>query len=782
MKTPKNLGKIITNVSFILLSLAMVIVVGGRIFAQSSAQIDISYGKQNDDTKITNLDTSYVDSNAALATFTQGQKCDRADNACVIKTTDNNRLFNAMFMAIGNPDAGSGETSNSSGTSSLFNTVGKMISWTYEKPAASGTYYVAEALDNIGLAPATYAQGYGYYALSPYLQIWRVFRNLAYIFFTVVVIVIGILILFRQRIGGQAAVTAQQALPRIVLALLLVTFSYAIAGFMIDLMYWIMYAFASFINVNNLGGATTSNELVNGGFGALFKMIFFGNFGSIWTTVSSLTGELFSGVGDAVLGVVGKFLGDVAGGIAGFLASFIVIIVLFTNLFRLLFILLKSYAIILLNVIFAPVNLMLTAIPGINTFKKWIMSIIANLSPFVVTFFMIAIMGVTNSVFGGTSSSSGQGFVPPYTLSPTSGSFTTSSIGTLVGLAIMLAMPQIVESVKKKLDGGGGFFSEVASAATDNFKKGQQTGKKVASGARAVAAPIAGGIWGMTNQQKLIERGELDPEAKGRTLRAVLIGGTRASQGNKDFKIRNAIGARVVAGLGGARTAVRQGAYGYVEPEYQGASVRNSSGQMESVANYLDETGTTRQDAIERLVNATDDVEREKILKDFGSAVAMSKVYRSHKYNSTDIKDGLSASDQKQWKKAIKDLNKRSAAVLGGNYSGTNIVAGSRMESTAQAAANLREKGQQEFKEKVNWAKQESLRKGGMGNSMLEQKKYDDSRAREADMTTWSQYVREAKAARGDASKTRWLNEYGKTLDGFENWRRTPSKIKPTEM
>ena len=45
--------------------------------------------------------------------------------------------------------------------------------------------------------------------------------------------------MFRQKVG-QTAITAQQTIPQIIMSLVLVTFSYAIAGFMIDLMYVLM--------------------------------------------------------------------------------------------------------------------------------------------------------------------------------------------------------------------------------------------------------------------------------------------------------------------------------------------------------------------------------------------------------------------------------------------------------------------------------------------------------------------------------------------------------------
>src|SRR3990172_12628792 len=55
-----------------------------------------------------------------------------------------------------------------------------------------------------------------------------------------VMIVIGFLIMFRRQIDPHTVISIQNALPRIVLTLILITFSYAIVGLLIDLMYVIL--------------------------------------------------------------------------------------------------------------------------------------------------------------------------------------------------------------------------------------------------------------------------------------------------------------------------------------------------------------------------------------------------------------------------------------------------------------------------------------------------------------------------------------------------------------
>jgi len=47
------------------------------------------------------------------------------------------------------------------------------------------------------------------------------------------------MIMFRIKINPQTAITIQLALPKLIITLLLITFSYAIAGFMIDIFYLI---------------------------------------------------------------------------------------------------------------------------------------------------------------------------------------------------------------------------------------------------------------------------------------------------------------------------------------------------------------------------------------------------------------------------------------------------------------------------------------------------------------------------------------------------------------
>jgi len=66
------------------------------------------------------------------------------------------------------------------------------------------------------------------------LEIWTRVRDASYILLVVATIIIGFLIMLRVPIGPRTAVTVQNSLPRIAISMLLITFSFLMAGLMLD--------------------------------------------------------------------------------------------------------------------------------------------------------------------------------------------------------------------------------------------------------------------------------------------------------------------------------------------------------------------------------------------------------------------------------------------------------------------------------------------------------------------------------------------------------------------
>lgn len=105
-----------------------------------------------------------------------------------------------------------------------------------KNPPASFYYIARDTLENAGFVPKTYAQGIGFNALSTFRPIWKAFRDLAYLLIVLVMTGVGFMIMF-QIGGGEKAASLQTALPKLVIALIAISMSYAIAGLFIDLMY-----------------------------------------------------------------------------------------------------------------------------------------------------------------------------------------------------------------------------------------------------------------------------------------------------------------------------------------------------------------------------------------------------------------------------------------------------------------------------------------------------------------------------------------------------------------
>lgn len=361
----------------------------------------------------------------------------------------------------------------------------KLISLMYANPIASSGTYVADIMDNMGIAKPAYAQGLGFAALDPILGLWKIFRNIAYIFFVVVFLVIGFMIMFRSKTGS-AAVSSQQAIPSIIVALITVTFSYAIAGFMIDLMYLTMFMIIGIFfdgSIPGLGAVNT--EIINY---------------NIWEIGTELIGTVTntSGNTDLVSNFVQAALGDgsgsqaastVFGFIGGLTLSLVMAVAVLIGIFKLFFELLKSYVMVTISVVISPIVLMMGAIPGHNPFGGWLKNIIGNLAAFP-TVLLVLVMYYQFS----SSTSSTAGFMPPFL----AGGGQAGMIGPVMGFAIILAMPEIVKEVKKKLgvtEGGFGFIQGAAVGALNarmgRIPSGLSVGKGLLGGAAIGAGALA---------------------------------------------------------------------------------------------------------------------------------------------------------------------------------------------------------------------------------------------------------------------------------------------------
>lgn len=302
----------------------------------------------------------------------------------------------------------------------------------YQTPPASTYAFVQDMGQTLGFMPKqAYAQGIGFSSLSPLLPLWKVFRNIAYALLAVVMMVVGFMVMFRKKIDPKTVVTVQNALPKIVVTLILITFSYAIVGLMIDLMYVVIYLLISLFTQAVPAAFTSQNVLndyMNGGLDQVRKTLWGG--GGAWSASKNIA-SLISTSSDAQVGI------------SALLWVFVGLGVTFVFL-RILILLLMSYIQIIISLLIAPLQFLLDAVPGGNGFPSWFKNFISNLMVFPITAGMLLIGNILMH-FGTQGESI---WIPPFL---NGANVTSQNISTLIGVGILLAIPNIAKSLKESL-------------------------------------------------------------------------------------------------------------------------------------------------------------------------------------------------------------------------------------------------------------------------------------------------------------------------------------------
>lgn len=256
------------------------------------------------------------------------------------------------------------------------------ISEVYKQKPASGIDSINSTLAKFDLAQPAKAAGYGFTSLSGIQLLWSASRNTAYLLMVVILIAAGFMIMFRVKINPQTVVSLQTMIPKLVITLLLVTFSYAIAGLVIDMIYVFIALFISLLNAAGVIHPTSLGNAIN-----LFTNThgewLIGYFLIPWVIIFGITGAitiLLSGsvVFAAIPGIIAVF-------------SIVAVVFLVWNLVKIWWMLMRTYITLVLLIAIGPWQIMLDLIPGQQGFGPWIRNIIANASVFVVVPIMFAL-------------------------------------------------------------------------------------------------------------------------------------------------------------------------------------------------------------------------------------------------------------------------------------------------------------------------------------------------------------------------------------------------------
>ena len=345
-----------------------------------------------------------------------------------------------------------------------------------ENRQISGVNYVRSKLANLNVIPQASAQGVGFYALGPIQYIWKTIRNIMYGFFVIIIIIFAFMIMFRTKISPQSVVTVQSALPKIIITLILVTFSYAIAGFLLDLMYVVFGLLALiFLNMGFFQGASwqtifnllTIGPGVEGPSGILGWFIGYA-LPFVRALVSVGWNQMSTGY-SAIILIIGIFI------IIG------VLVWLFLTLIRVFILLIKTYLTVLISVIFAPFLIGFGALLPTGGFSSWMKGIVSNLLiyPMVAALLMMSIMflgatypgvrteiaafldlpfpGIVNPFVNPDGSTTGiQYWYPPLTFGVQSGSWDPlPTLWLLASLGILALIPNVANMIKSLMAGKG---------------------------------------------------------------------------------------------------------------------------------------------------------------------------------------------------------------------------------------------------------------------------------------------------------------------------------------
>lgn len=296
--------------------------------------------------------------------------------------------------------------------------VGDLITVTFTPPVHIYDYtnYLAS---NFGFSKSAHAQSTGFEGLRPIMHIWSAFRDFIYIFFIFGFVFVGIGIMLRIKIDPRAVMTIQNQIPKIIIGIVLVTFSYAIVGFLIDLMWILIYLLINIfsgidknlipqnlynlkVNVINFYGSNMGLFSFPWDVGRAFGEIIYsflensGTVGKIIAGLMSIIGYLVRG------GIIGSFVDLIRGNdpfrenavvVAQLLSFLIILIAIMFSLIRLWFALVMSYVRILIGTIFAPLWIFTGAIPLVEKkgFGLWLRYMLSNIMvfPLTVAFFLV---------------------------------------------------------------------------------------------------------------------------------------------------------------------------------------------------------------------------------------------------------------------------------------------------------------------------------------------------------------------------------------------------------
>jgi len=308
-------------------------------------------------------------------------------------------------------------------------------------------HYLKNFGAKLNLIPEAKAQGFGFrFAANTVQNFWRAVRDLAYLLLAIVIVITAFMIMFRVKLSPQTVISVQSVLPKIVMALILITFSYAIAGFLIDMMYVVLGLLAVFLT------SPPGNGISKDSWQTMFTT--FTQRGTIGLIVWYWVWWIFA-AWSASLQFSGALIGNFVALILMAIIWIILVIVLAIASFKIWWMLIKTYVNILLLIIAAPLYI-LGGVIGVGGLGAWVTAMVSNLAvyPMVGLLLVLAFVFLATPL-GGVSLlpfapnpqyiiSGANAWDPPLTF----GSGAVELIMVFVSLFIIMLIPKVAEIIK----------------------------------------------------------------------------------------------------------------------------------------------------------------------------------------------------------------------------------------------------------------------------------------------------------------------------------------------
>jgi hypothetical protein len=332
--------------------------------------------------------------------------------------------------------------------------------------------------------------GYGFCGLQPIFGLWVSVRDMAYAILVIAFIFLGLGVMLRFKVDPRTVMTLQNQIPRVIIAILLITFSYAIAGIMIDIMWTVTYAGINIISSStdakvregcaSDGAGETLQQAANGKI--LDQPVSFANriyqpdcqgFNSGISNISGHVGDSFSTL---IISIIDSLTGWSTGGgcsllniddclksfgvwITDWIVQLIVVVIILVALFRLWFELVKAYITFFIFVIMGPIWIVMGLIPGRPLgFERWLRLIFANLAAFPLVAFILVFARVLMDAVP-ASPDPRSVFIPPLVGNPSAAAF-----NALMALGAILIAPSIPGIIRQKMKAGDGSLGKTIGA------------------------------------------------------------------------------------------------------------------------------------------------------------------------------------------------------------------------------------------------------------------------------------------------------------------------------